>query len=373
LRVLLGFAQYGAWALRDATPLLESFFIILGFLLVSQRRGFRLFTKWLPRLLFITAIYSLGYPFKAWLANWVPMIQSAAGAPIPILFTYVSKYMILLFLASYLFIFTRYSITLKKAQLRLSGLYKQLLMAFLVAFSVVFFQARTVYFQLVCLIGFYLTFEPQKTAKIYTTAGLLLLALFILPFTGVELQGRLGTVSVDFFANHFLSSFGFSTEGMEGAAGGVDLRFSWWTQIFSQLLSSVQNFLFGLGYGIPLTDFSTTVQVREPHNSFLSVLARLGLLGFLSFVWMHIVFVRAWFKAYKSAVLLEWLFTRQHLLWMMSYCILMWVFSMGEDGFEKPFFAIPYYFFWGVMLGMFYYIQKAASHKSPTNEYNAYP
>jgi hypothetical protein len=35
--------------------------------------------------------------------------------------------------------------------------------------------------------------------------------------------------------------------------------------------------------------------------------------------------------------------------------ILVWVFAIGEDAFEKPFNAIPYYFFWGIILRFYYH------------------
>jgi hypothetical protein len=33
--------------------------------------------------------------------------------------------------------------------------------------------------------------------------------------------------------------------------------------------------------------------------------------------------------------------------------VVFWLASVGEDAFEKPFLAIPYYFFYGVILNMF--------------------
>ena len=38
------------------------------------------------------------------------------------------------------------------------------------------------------------------------------------------------------------------------------------------------------------------------------------------------------------------------LLILMVFFIMIWVLSIGEDGFEKPYNVIPYYFFWGIAL-----------------------
>ncbi len=34
----------------------------------------------------------------------------------------------------------------------------------------------------------------------------------------------------------------------------------------------------------------------------------------------------------------------------MVFFICIWVLAIGEDGFEKPYNIIPFYFFWGIIL-----------------------
>jgi hypothetical protein len=46
------------------------------------------------------------------------------------------------------------------------------------------------------------------------------------------------------------------------------------------------------------------------------------------------------------------------LLILMIFFILVWINAIGEDAFEKPFITIPYYFFWGVVLRMNWYLSK---------------
>jgi hypothetical protein len=36
---------------------------------------------------------------------------------------------------------------------------------------------------------------------------------------------------------------------------------------------------------------------------------------------------------------------------LMVFFICMWVLAIAEDGFEKPYNVIPFYFFWGIVLG----------------------
>ena len=49
-----------------------------------------------------------------------------------------------------------------------------------------------------------------------------------------------------------------------------------------------------------MTDFRDTLGVvtSEPHNSVISVVARLGLIGLVSWLWMQIELVRAGLRAY---------------------------------------------------------------------------
>ncbi len=114
-------------------------------------------------------------------------------------------------------------------------------------------------------------------------------------------------------------------------------------------------FLTGLGYGFPLVPFGNQagIQVREPHSSIVSVLSRAGLIGVVVWCWMHIEILRASAQCYFAAGGLskarEW---RLLLLDMTMLLVLILTGTLGEDNLEKPFFAIPYYFFAGAVLGL---------------------
>ena len=47
---------------------------------------------------------------------------------------------------------------------------------------------------------------------------------------------------------------------------------------------------------------------------------------------------------------LGWRDGENRMLIMMVFFICMWVLAIGEDGFEKPYNIIPFYFFWGIVL-----------------------
>ena len=105
--------------------------------------------------------------------------------------------------------------------------------------------------------------------------------------------------------------------------------------------------MLGLGYGFPLMDFHGRLgnAAREPHNSFISILGRIGILGAIFFTWMHIHLVRAWFKAYNLCRQTGYRLGQDRLFMFLTYFVLIWIYSLGEDAFEKPFITIPIIFF----------------------------
>ena len=106
------------------------------------------------------------------------------------------------------------------------------------------------------------------------------------------------------------------------------------------------------GYGFPLIDFlgSENQIVREPHNSYLSILGRIGLAGVILFTWGHILLVRAWFRAFTLCRRVGYRLGWDRLLLFMVYFVLVWINTVGEVTLEKPIIAIPYYFFWGIVV-----------------------
>ncbi|MEW6447674.1 MAG: hypothetical protein AB1426_06255 [Bacillota bacterium] len=139
-------------------------------------------------------------------------------------------------------------------------------------------------------------------------------------------------------------------------------RLSWWSDIFQRQFTDLATAVFGLGYGFPLIDFTIAggITVREPHNSYISVLARLGVVGAFVFLWMHLLLLRVWHHAYKMCTRMRWRDGENRLLILMVFFILVWICAVGEDAFEKPFVTIPYYFFWGIVLRFAYHLKKGA-------------
>lgn len=337
--------SHGMWAFRDATHVIESLFLIVGFAFAANPKNIERFFRFLSILFVIAAVYSFTYPFRETLRTLSPTIQGGTGRVVPILFNYQTSAVMLFMAVSYILIAKRNVIVLLMPSFVPA--------LFLLVFTVIMFQARTIYLQVIALAIFFMLYRKKIIEQWIIYLVFLFMMLALMPIIDLEISGRLGQkASLDFFTKHFASMFGIEDEGVVGAARGVGQRFGWWMILYDRWTATATSFLFGLGYGLPLIDFhgGSGQVVREPHNSAISILARLGLVGGVSFVWMHILLLRVWNASYKLCLRAKWKKGQNWFLIFMVYFILIWVYSIGEDAFEKPYNTIPYYFFWGIVL-----------------------
>jgi O-antigen ligase len=356
-RSLIDTTVGGAWSFRDASQAIESLYLIVGFWLVNQPEHLQAFFKWLRKLLLLLAFYGLLFPFSPTLQKYSPKLPGMASAhSASILFQVTNSPEMLLWAACWLLIDRQ-----RSTHFRLTT---TLWACLLVAFSIAFSQERTIYLE-VLIVGVVLFVVRRKVATKWAMILLFgVVIIGIVSLSGLELKGRMGKkISLDFISKHFEAISGAAgSEDVEGAAGGVGQRLGWWSHIFSELKSSPTKAIFGLGYGITLTDFRGPFGiVREPHNSYISVLARLGLSGFIVWTLMQIALYSSWWRSYRLCRRMGWTVDQNQLLVLFVFCVLIAVIAIGEDGFEKPFNAIPYYLFLGVVLRYGRYLRMRAA------------
>jgi len=362
VRAFIGVPEYGMWALRDATHVIESLYLIIGFAMVGRLDVMERFFRWVPIFLCAAVLYSFGYPFKTELQNFSPVITSGSGHDVSLFFNYTNTSMLLLLAAAYLILYAN-----KKPH---HILYMIAAGALLMA-AILLFQARTVYLQVIALFVFFLFYKRKSLGKSVVALVIVGLSIIGLSSLGLQYEGRLGQMaSLEFLINHFVSIAGVESEGVEASAGGVAQRLGWWSDLFHRWTEGVGPLIFGLGYGFPLIDFSGRGRVvREPHNSYISIVARMGLIGIIAWLWMHLLMLRAWVKAYQCCKRLHWKAGMDRLRLLMVFFVLAWVYALGEDAFEKPFVAIPYYFLWGIVLRLSYQL-KVDPDVFTSNEYH---
>lgn len=353
LRASSAVPAYGVWALRDATNVIESLFLLCGFVFAQRPGNVELFFKWIKQLLVIACFYGLSYPFAHFLQKFSPKIVGGAGQVISLIGVYTNTPLMMLWAAFFIMIHMS-----EKRELRGQ---KYFISVSLIGFTVMMFQARTIYLQILAIGLLFCFYRRDLINKSVIALMIFVFFISLFPFLDFKITGRLGQeVSIAFFVKHFMAIFGVAGEGLENAAYGVSQRTDWWTSIYFRLTQNWSSLLMGLGYGFPLIDFHVTgnVPVREPHNSYVSFVARSGLIGLFSFIFVHLFLLKVWQDSYRRCKQLDWKKGANALLALLIYFVLVWVFAIGEDAFEKPFNAIPYYFFWGFILRFSYHLKQ---------------
>lgn len=346
--------KYGFWAIRDASHLIETIYIFLGFLVTCKNIKF-LESK-LPKFLWLATTYSLLFPIRFLFQQLFPVISTSSGNQTSLLMFITSPSILI---CNAFAIFTDNN----KAYIK-----KYIISSIFILFTFAIFQSRTPFLQVLFLFIFCSLIYKRIPVQFLFVSLLVIFALALYPLFDINIETRLG-IKYDLtnFFNHFLSIFGIAKEGFEKVSFGVIQRLTWWQNIWIENSSDFVSLIFGRGYGFPLVDFETSqlIVVREPHNSVISAFARIGLLGALLFIILHIYLIFKWVETYNLINKLKNIAISRFIVLVMMWFILTWTFSIGEDAFEKPFWAIPFYFYFGVILKINYLAKRIISVKLP--------
>ncbi len=346
-RAFLGVPKYGVWAIRDATHVIESFYLLVGYIFFTHERSREVLLRNYPKVLAIIGVYSLTYPAREALQRISPKIPSPNGVPTAIFFWYMfTPGFVLVAAAAYLLLVDRGAIDKLRATI-VSGV--------LVAFTVAIYQTRTVYLQFVGVALFFFMYSRRNVHRWFAAVLVLIFGVTVIQITGIQIKGRLEQpISFQFMADHIASIVGIGSNSAEGAARGSEQRVDWWKDIIRRWTATPKTFMFGLGYGFPLIDLITTdgVPVREPHNSVISIAARLGFLGLVSWLWLQALLVLSWRRALAFC---NWLGLHREIMFLkvtMVFSIVVIIGGLTEPSFELTFLTIPYYFLWGLVLAL---------------------
>jgi hypothetical protein len=161
------------------------------------------------------------------------------------------------------------------------------------------------------------------------------------------------------------TGFGVDNDLYSGSAGGVFQRLGWWYNLMGIMFSDLTTLIFGMGYGVILTDLVGLSPIREPHNSFISVFCRNGLFLFCSWISFHLILVRKSFKClYK-----ELKDTLEYKLLLISLLTIIGTYICGlvEPAFENPPISISTYIFIGLSVVL---ISRIQLHRKLNNSRN---
>ena len=338
--------QYGFRAIRQSSPIYEVLFLYIGYAF-SMDKGFilkydRLLRYAIPVLIF----YALTFPFKDIVVGLSPSIPSSQGISSPIIGNYSSTPIFMVVMAS---------ISLREYLLN-DGKKNLVYAALLLGLAIVFFPSRTLILEIFAvLILSTILFGRLSKRRIIFFYSSLFLGLLVVSFSGFLFSSRLGS-------NFQLSDYWILAKEIIGVgdqvkqlSSGNEQRYFYWANIISRWSDSIDTIIFGMGYGVPLIEFfdKTGALVTEPHNSFVSVLGRGGIIGITLFLLFKGFIFRILYTAvrsYKTDPEYANLYT-----FVLFLFICMIINALGEAPYVSPYLAVPYYFSVGVALRAYYY------------------
>jgi O-antigen ligase len=163
----------------------------------------------------------------------------------------------------------------------------------------------------------------------------------ILAMFGNNIQGRVGQMGLTIVLEQ-LGTFG----GKEGpGAGSFQHRLVAWPAVIEEVLSEPLGPLFGVGLGPDLfMEFALgpDILVRKPHNDFLEIWARLGVVGLIP--WLCILVILGW-EALKG--------TRRdpRQSWILALQITLWITSLSQPAMGFAYIVVPWAGLTGLWLG----------------------
>lgn len=341
-RLCFDVAQFGLYAIRDASMFTEGIFLVLGFMWAMARRTSDILVKWLMIVFALNFVYVCSFPFSEELMAWSP--KTGIFLEVPLLGVYAGN-------DPYLLAGSLFCLLVGKQAVNWS---RRALVSFavvqLLGLSVL--QARSEYLSLVvCLCILALFGQVRKCGELICALSLAMTVLLLLTSVfGLELTGRVGPVNLTFLREHASSLLG---QRDAPAAGTIDDRRDWYGEVWGRLRSDSTALLFGEGFGKPLIDWYSApgVATRQPHNSHLSVLARMGIVGAVVWLAFHYSILRRFAHAFRARAHVEpKLFAL--VMWLFLLYVILTIEMSVQPGLEFSNGAIPFYFFMGFALGL---------------------
>jgi O-antigen ligase len=340
LHLAVDMPSYGIWAVRDATMCLDGIFMLLGLLWAMKPNSSVFLTKWLMAVFVLNLFYSFTQPWGEKLWSWSP--QSGVFLSVPLLGNFNGRGDVLMYGVVFCICVGGYVIK------RPSWL--MLFLAGVQFLGIAIAQTRRMYVgAVVVLIILVLVGEAKKFAKLLILLpASVIVILLVTTVGGFEISGRVGTINLDFFKDHIRSIH--DSEGTPGSA--VESRFIMADEALQHFRAHP---VLGEGFGRPLLneiDQTNGAVTRMPHNSSLSYLARLGIIGFALWIAFHFCLIKRFINVLRQRSSYDDKRLFALVLWFFLFYVLFMIGSLVEGPFEFPSGAVPFYFLMGFALGL---------------------
>ena len=90
ISIFFAYQEYGLWAFKSATYIVDLNYIFIGNILIQDKYKRLAIPSIFWKILFIGSLYTLFIPFKSLLTKFSPTLIGFAGMPSPIFFHYTS-------------------------------------------------------------------------------------------------------------------------------------------------------------------------------------------------------------------------------------------------------------------------------------------
>ena len=346
IKIVLGYNKYGIIALRDATFILDSFFIIAFIpFFKSDSINYKVLNKIFNFCFILLFFFVLTWFYQDFFITFSPKIISPIGSQTNLFFNYSTFNFLLFFFAFYSYFF-------------LQGDFRKKF--FFLLFSILTFvldPKRTIYFSYFSIVIF-LLFIDKKNIKLFI--GIIIFLIFIQIINLFNLLPNLKYQNMnffDFFINHLFSSIpGYSIEGeyFQSTQSTVTWRLEKWQQTINYTFENNIRLLFGTNYGAPLTNFVNVERIitREPHNIYVSVFARTGIIGSILFFILHYKIFRIFINVYKKTIILKLDDLKKIVLFLSIYTLFVFISGIFTASLSTVYFSSQFYIFAGLILSI---------------------
>jgi len=322
----------------------DGIFMVAGLACAMKSNNIVFLTKWMMVIFVLTMIYSFTLPWAEELWSWSP--ESGVFLKVPLFGNYHGSGDLLVAGALFSICVGSYVVS-RPTWLTLFLALGQFL-------GVAITQVRRMYVgTVVVLIILVFLGEAKKFAKFFILLpSAILIILLATTLGGIEISGRIGPVNLAFFEDHIRSLH--TSEGTPGSS--VESRIGMVDEAFQHFLSHP---VLGEGFGQPLLtqmDMNNAegnnAVTRTPHNSSLTYLARLGVVGFAIWVAFHLCLTKRFIYALRQRRYCDDKRVSAFVLWAFLFYVLFMITSFVEAPFEFPSSAVPFYFLMGFALGL---------------------
>lgn len=352
VKLSINYFEYGLVAVRDGTFVLDSLFILVSLSFFSS------IEPTITKILKICFLYSFMFILFWFIRDSViflsPTITSPLGGQTNLFFNFSTINVTCGFFAFYSYLFLD------------SNNKKFIYFLFFLIFSLILLPKRMIYIWYISAF-LYLIFIDKKNINFTFKLLSVFIVFYIIDLIGIFSIFKVKEINFfDFFKSHLLSTIPtFEINNIDDFFVGTQSTVSWridkWTMTISNVMATFNTFLFGLPFGVSLTDFYNTqgMQTREPHNLYITIFARTGLIGSILFSILHFKIIRILYKAYIKSLILRNKATNKLMILFMMYVL----FIFGGGGISSSILSATYhstqfYLFVGIWISIYFKLLK---------------